>query len=153
VHDTCTVHFVFLNLIFLTTGNVCKSCSFSLYISSVSCYFLLIRAKYPQPSLYMYFISFHQQLNLLAGSFLGCWCNLPWVFKFKCPLFIVSIKQEEQCKHNGGFFQDVMRTWCKDEMQLLFTILVTFMIFFRFLNFYLCGKLENMVLHTGPSHS
>jgi len=25
--------------------------------------------------------------------------------------------------------------------------------FFRFLNFYLCGRLENMVQHTGPSHS
>jgi len=49
-------------------------------------------------------------INLLTGYFLGCWCNLPWVFKFKCPLFLVSIKQEEQCKHNGGFFQYVMKT-------------------------------------------
>ena len=44
-------------------------------------------------------------INLLTVSFLGCWCNLPWVFKFKCPLFLVSRKQEQQCKHNGGFFQ------------------------------------------------
>ena len=63
VHDTCTVHFAFLNLIFLITGNVCKLCSFSLYSSSVPCYFHLIRDKYPQPSLNMHFISFHQQLK------------------------------------------------------------------------------------------
>jgi len=86
---------------------------------------------------------------LLTGSFLGCWCNLPWVFK--C-LFLVSIKQEERCKHNGGFSQYVMKNWCNDEMQLLFTILVTFF-FLRFLNFYLCCRVENMVLYTGPSHS
>jgi hypothetical protein len=40
-------------------------------------------------------------VNLLTGSFLGCWCNLPWVFYH--PVFIVSVKQEKGCKHNGGF--------------------------------------------------
>jgi len=57
-------------------------------------------------------ISWHIRLyiNLLTGSFLGYCCNLPWVFKFKSPLFLVSIKQEEQSKHIGGFFQDVMKT-------------------------------------------
>jgi len=38
-------------------------------------------------------------------------------------------------------------------MQLLFTIIAKFIIFFIFLNFYLCGKLENTVLRLGLSHS
>ena len=63
-------------------------------------------------------------LNLLAGSCLDCWCNLPCVIN--CSLFLVSIKQEEQCKHNGGFSQYVMKNCCKDEMWGLFTILATF---------------------------
>ena len=55
-------------------------------------------------------ISNIKKLNLLTGSFLGCWCNLPWVFKINFPLFLISIKQEEQCNHNGVFFQYVMKT-------------------------------------------
>jgi len=71
------------------------------------------------------------------------------------PLFLVSIKQEEECKHNGIFSQCVMKNGYKDKLQLLFTIIANFVIFFffRFLNFYLCGKLENTALHIGPSHS
>jgi len=54
----------------------------------------------------------------------------------------------------GGFSQCVMKNGCKDELQLLFTIIANAVIFcFRFLNFYLCGKLENTALHIGPSHS
>jgi len=87
----------------------------------------------------------------LTGSFLGCWCNLPWVFK--CPLFLVSIKQEKGCKHDGVFSQCGMKNGSKDEMQLLFTIIAKFVIFFIFLNCYLCGNLQNTVLHIGPSHS
>jgi len=69
----------------------------------------------------------------LTGSFLGCWCNVPWVFK--CPLFLVFIKQKKGCKHNGIFSQCVMKNGCKDEMQLLFTIIAKFVIFFFFLDF------------------
>ena len=55
----------------------------------------------------------------------------------------------------GGFSQCVMKNGYKDKLQLLFTIIANFVIFFffRFLNFYLCGKLENTALHIGPSHS
>jgi len=47
-------------------------------------------------------------INPLTGSFLGCWCHLPWVFK--CLLFLVVSKQEKRCKHNGGYFQYEMKT-------------------------------------------
>ena len=70
------------------------------------------------------------------------------------PLFLVSIKQEKEYKHNGVFSQCVMKNGCKDELQLLFIIIANCDFFFlRFLNFYLCGKLENTALHKGPSHS
>ena len=38
-------------------------------------------------------------------------------------------------------------------MQLFFTIIANSYDFFRFLNFCLCDRLDNMVLHTGLSHS
>jgi hypothetical protein len=48
------------------------------------------------------------------------------------PVVPCFYKAKGASKHNGGFFQDVMKTWRKDEMQLLFTILVTVMIFLDF---------------------
>jgi hypothetical protein len=82
--------------------------------------------------------------NLLTGSFLGCWCNMPSVFN--CPLLLVPIKQEKGCKHSGVCFQCLMKNLCKDEIQLLFTIIAIFMFFF-----YLFGRLENTALHIWPS--
>ena len=70
------------------------------------------------------------EFNLLAGSFLGCWYNLPWAFNYS--FFLVSIKQDMECKHNGVFFQYVMKNLFKDEMQVLFTIIATFVIFLDF---------------------
>jgi hypothetical protein len=92
--------------------------------------------------------------NLLTGSFPGSWCNLPWVFK--CTLFRFSIKQEEWCKHNGGFSQYVMKTDVKMKCSFIHNSCYFYfiiIIFFRFLIFYLFCSVENMVLHIGPSHS
>jgi hypothetical protein len=83
---------------------------------------------------YSIYVTVQLDFNLLAGCFLGCWCNLPWVFK--CSFLLVSIKHEKWFEHNGVFFQCVMKRWCKGELQLLFTIIAVFMIFldFKFLS-------------------
>ena len=39
------------------------------------------------------------------------------------------MKEENVCKHNGVFFQYVEKTWYKDEMQLLLTIIEFFFFF------------------------
>jgi hypothetical protein len=72
------------------------------------------------------YVTVQLDFNLLTGSFLSCWCNLPWVFT--CWLFLVSIKHEKWFIRNGVFFQCVMKHWCNGELRLLFTIIPMFMI-------------------------
>jgi len=97
-------------------------------------------------------IIFKTRQKLLYISFLVLQWNflyLYWFYRINVRYVVLlfgspCIKQEQGCKHNGDFFQYAMKTWCK---------VAKFMIFsFRFLNFYLCGKLENTVLHIEPSH-
>jgi hypothetical protein len=78
-------------------------------------------------------------LNLLAGSFTSCWCNLLWVFSM---YFCWFLKSERRGANINGFFSVCNWNQFKDETCTLFYLLLCNMYdFFMFLNFCSCDRL------------